>query len=62
MIFFVFSYNRGPHLKNCIESIETCAAGHRVIVYDDASEDPETQQILRDIETRHEVRRRDDKG
>ena len=62
MIFFVFSYNRGPHLKNCIESIETCAPGHQVIVYDDASDDSETQQILRDIETRHEVRRRDDKG
>lgn len=62
MIFFVFSYNRGPHLKNCIESIEACAPDHKVIVYDDASEDPETQQILEDIETRHEVRRRDDKG
>ena len=62
MIFFVFSYNRGPHLKNCIESIETCAPGHRVVVYDDASDDPETRQILRDIETQHEVRRRHDKG
>lgn len=62
MIFFVFSYNRGPHLKNCIESIETCAAEHRVIVYDDASNDPETSKILQDIEMRHEVRRGDDKG
>lgn len=62
MIFFVFSYNRGPHLKNCIESIETCAAGHPVVVYDDASSDPETRRILRDIGTRHEVRSRDDKG
>lgn len=62
MIFFVFSYNRGLHLKNCIESIETCAAGHQIIVYDDASTDPETRQILNDIEKRHEVRTRDDKG
>ncbi|RBP29125.1 glycosyltransferase involved in cell wall biosynthesis [Marinobacter pelagius] len=62
MIFFVFSYNRGPHLKNCIESIEACAPGHRVIVYDDSSDDPETLQILGGIEARHEVRRRDDKG
>ena len=62
MIFFVFSYNRGPHLRNCIESIETCAPDHRVIVYDDASNDPETRQILNDIEKRHDVRRRDDKG
>lgn len=62
MIFFVFSYNRGPHLKNCIESIETCAAGHPIIVYDDASEDPETRQILSQIGKHHEVRTRDDKG
>lgn len=62
MIFFVFSYNRGPHLKNCIESIETCAAGHRIVVYDDASNDPETRQILSDIGKRHEVRTRDDKA
>ncbi|MGS2742903.1 glycosyltransferase family A protein [Halomonas sp. LS-001] len=61
MIFFVFSYNRGPHLRNCIESIETCAPDHQIIVYDDASNDPETQQILDDIERRHDVRRRDDK-
>ncbi|MDQ7730916.1 glycosyltransferase family 2 protein [Halomonas sp. SpR8] len=62
MIFFVFSYNRGPHLKNCIESIEICAPSHRITVFDDASDDPETQQILDEIEIRHEVRRRDDKG
>ncbi|XGA80097.1 glycosyltransferase family 2 protein [Halomonas sp. CH40] len=62
MIFFVFSYNRGPHLRNCIESIEICAPDSQIIVYDDASNDPETRQVLNDIETRHDVRRRDDKG
>lgn len=62
MIFFVFSYNRGPHLRNCIESIETCAPGHQIIVYDDASEDPETRAVLAEIGTRHEIRTRDDKG
>ncbi|HET8800823.1 MAG TPA: glycosyltransferase family 2 protein [Marinobacter sp.] len=61
MIFFVFSYNRGPHLKNCIDSIEACAPGHRVVIYDDASEDPETQRILAELAQRHEVRSRDDK-
>lgn len=61
MIFFVFSYNRGPHLRNCIESIEICAPGHRIIVYDDASNDPETQQVLKNITQRHEVRTGDDK-
>jgi|TARA_A100001518_G_C1225058_1_gene72477 glycosyltransferase involved in cell wall biosynthesis len=62
MIFFVFSYNRGPHLKNCIESIEHCAANHQIIIYDDASEDPETQAILKDIAQRHEVRQPDITG
>ncbi|WP_404463777.1 glycosyltransferase family 2 protein [Vreelandella aquamarina] len=57
MIFFVFSYNRGPHLRNCIDSIERCAAKHTVIIYDDGSDDPETQHILADIEKRHEVKR-----
>ena len=61
MIFFVFSYNRGPHLKNCVESIERCAPDHTIVVYDDASTDPETQQILDQISARHEVRTRDDK-
>ena len=61
MIFFVFSYNRGPHLRNCVESIEICAPKHRIIIYDDASNDPETIQILGEIAKKHEVRTRDDK-
>lgn len=56
VIFFIFSYNRGPHLKNCIESIEQCAKSAEIVVYDDASNDPETQAILQDIGLRHEVR------
>jgi glycosyltransferase involved in cell wall biosynthesis len=59
--FFVFSYNRGPHLKNCVESIERCAPEHTIVIYDDASTDPETRQILEQIGARHEVRTRDDK-
>lgn len=62
MIFFVFSFNRGPHLRNCIESIEACAPEHKVIVYDDASDDPETVDILHEIERKHEVRTRADKA
>jgi len=61
LIFFVFSYNRGPHLRNCIASIEACAPGHQVIIYDDASNDAETQSILLEIGKKHEVRTRDDK-
>ena len=56
VIIFIFSYNRGPHLKNCVESIERCASSAEVVVYDDASNDPETQAILQDIARRHEVR------
>ncbi|PVY70343.1 glycosyl transferase family 2 [Tamilnaduibacter salinus] len=55
MIFFVFSFNRGPHLRNCIRSIETCAPGQRLVVFDDDSTDPETQDVLADIAERHEV-------
>jgi glycosyltransferase involved in cell wall biosynthesis len=56
LIFFVFSYNRGPHLKNCVESIERCAPGSEIVVYDDRSDDPETKRILDEIARRHEVR------
>jgi glycosyltransferase involved in cell wall biosynthesis len=56
LIFFVFSYNRGPHLKNCVESIERCAPGSGIVVYDDQSDDPETKRILDEIARRHEVR------
>jgi glycosyltransferase involved in cell wall biosynthesis len=56
VIFFIFSYNRGPHLMNCVESIERCSPGSKIIVYDDASDDLETMAVLRNISCRHEVR------
>jgi hypothetical protein len=61
LIFFVFSYNRGPHLKNCVESIERYAPGCDIVVYDDQSDDPETKCILDEIANRHEVRSGDDR-
>lgn len=61
MIFFVFSYNRGPLLKNCVDSIEKCAPQAKLVVYDDNSNDPETLDILASIRTRHEVRAMGDK-
>lgn len=61
MIFFLFSYNRGPLLENCVDSIEHCAPGARLVIYDDASSDPETQAILAKIAERHEVRSMGDK-
>ena len=57
MILFIFSYNRGPHLWNCVQSIETCTPEARIVVFDDNSEDPETNTTLERIAARHEVRR-----
>lgn len=56
MIFFLFSYNRGPLLKNCVDSIEHCAPGAKLIVYDDNSNDPETLAVLEEIGKKHEIR------
>jgi len=61
LIFFLFSYNRGPLLKNCVASIEHCAPSDTLIIYDDNSDDPETRAVLADIGKRHEVRSMDDK-
>ncbi len=55
MIFFVFSYNRGRFLQNSIDSIEHCAPASRVFIYDDQSDDPETQEILQTLADRHSV-------
>lgn len=56
MIFFLFSYNRGPLLKNCVDSIEHCAPDATLIVYDDNSNDPETLAVLEEIGKKHEIR------
>jgi hypothetical protein len=55
MIFCVFSFNRGQFLLNCIQSIENCASDSKIIVFDDNSDDPETIDILQDIETNHKI-------
>uniref|UniRef100_UPI0011DC7B1D glycosyltransferase family 2 protein n=1 Tax=Haloferax sp. KTX1 TaxID=2600597 RepID=UPI0011DC7B1D len=56
MITFIFSFNRGPHLKNCVESVEHCASHSTIVIYDDNSDDPETQRILKKLNEKHEVR------
>ncbi len=57
MIFFLFSYNRGSLLRNCVASFERCAPpGATLIVYDDNSNDPETLAVLADVGRRHQVR------
>ncbi|WP_420427858.1 hypothetical protein [Algiphilus sp.] len=55
MRLFVFSYNRGPFLANCIDSIERLAPEHPLTVVDDASDDPETQAVLSRAAQRHTV-------
>ena len=53
--FAVFSFNRGRFLRHCVESLERFAPGCSVHVLDDASDDPETQDVLRALATRHQV-------
>lgn len=55
MHIFVFSYNRGPFLDNCIRSIEECAPECRLTVIDDGSDDGETRAVLERIGERHRV-------
>lgn len=55
---FVFSFNRGPYLANCIASIERCAPDASVTIYDDASDDPETLRILDRLAGRCQIVRR----
>lgn len=45
-VIAVFSYNRGRWLQNCLESIERCAPGCRIIVADDRSDEADTQSVL----------------
>ncbi|MGM0812712.1 MAG: glycosyltransferase [Pseudomonadota bacterium] len=53
--FFVFSYNRGQFLANCVHSIERSAPGAPIVVFDDCSSDPATCAVLEDIAIRHRV-------
>ena len=55
MHFCVFSFNRGPFLKNCVESIEKCCPSARITVFDDDSDDRETRQVLEEIAGTHRV-------
>ncbi|MEW5425234.1 glycosyltransferase family 2 protein [Amorphus sp. 3PC139-8] len=52
---YIFSYNRGQFLQNCVSTIEQCAPESEVVVIDDNSEDVETIQILKNINARHRV-------
>ncbi|WP_024461266.1 glycosyltransferase family A protein [Marinimicrobium sp. LS-A18] len=55
MIFCIFSFNRGPFLRNCVRSIEQCRPDARILVFDDDSSDEETLTVLKEIEKAHRV-------
>ena len=55
MLFCIFSFNRGQFLENCVQSIESCVPGARIIVFDDDSDDDYTRQALDRIADRHRV-------
>jgi glycosyltransferase involved in cell wall biosynthesis len=42
----IFSYNRGAYLDHCVASARRNMPWAEVVVYDDASEDPETRAVL----------------
>ncbi|WP_169792275.1 glycosyltransferase family A protein [Pseudohongiella spirulinae] len=46
MDIFVFSYNRGAFLQNCIDSLLRHARGSRICIVDDHSDCPDTRAYL----------------
>lgn len=52
---FVFSFNRGQFLQNCVSSIEACLPATSITIIDDRSTDPRTVQVLRSLAARYEI-------
>lgn len=52
---FVFSYNRGHFLRNCLESIMVCAPMFPTVIFDDTSSDAYTIEVLKDASEHFEV-------
>jgi hypothetical protein len=46
---YVFSFNRGPFLRHCVETIRAYAPTLPLTVVDDGSTDPETLEVLRQL-------------
>ncbi len=55
MIFYVFSFNRGQFLENCVRSIEDCAPQSSIVIFDDRSNDPDTVDTLKRLAGKHRV-------
>jgi glycosyltransferase involved in cell wall biosynthesis len=45
----IFSYNRGPYLRNCVESVQRHCPGVPFTVYDDGSDEPELVEYLQGL-------------
>lgn len=52
---YLFSYNRGKFLKNCLSSIQQCMAEYNVTIIDDNSNDLYTVQLLNDLSESLEI-------
>lgn len=46
----VFSYNRGPLLENCVQSVRRMAPHWPITIHDDGSDDPETRRVLEKLD------------
>ncbi|MBZ2188705.1 glycosyltransferase [Alcanivorax sp. JB21] len=55
MLFCIFSFNRGRYLQNCVNSIERCAPGADIAIFDDNSDDADTATLLADLAKRYTV-------
>lgn len=55
MNFYIFSFNRGQFLENCVASVEQHAPDSRIFIYDDQSDDPETISVLERLSRKHNV-------
>jgi len=55
LCIFVFSFNRGIFLENCISSIEQCAPGVKTVIIDDNSTDPDAIEKLGSLSEKYQV-------
>jgi glycosyltransferase involved in cell wall biosynthesis len=55
LVFWIFSYNRAEFLKNCVASIEQCAPGCTIHIFDDNSSDAQTRALLAELGEKYSV-------
>ena len=55
LVFWIFSYNRGEFLQNCVASIEHCAPDCAIRIFDDNSGDKDTRAVLARLKEKYPV-------